>query len=251
MSDIESGKQINYSKLVAEVVAFLKSVCYNIDGYKSGVPNNIRNGASFTIASQNFAETRTTDGGKDATHNIAISAHTSTVKAVVADAMTSTVQSTVVTNQINAFLSDRGINVGSKEPVYVDGKPTGGEYVSLKSIMNFYANISSFIASRLVFVTNSFGNGPFLFYNGADTVTYGNELFQSDENFTVTDINNCMQQIMESVTNTSKAHNVITTISYACSSCSSSSSSSCSSSSSSSCSSSSSSSSFFIAYMDI
>ena len=155
-----------------------------------------------------------------------------------------------IKDDFNDFLSARGINITDKVKDNTEGNKS--EIISMKGIMNFYANVSSFIASRLIYVVDSYGHGPVLFYNHNSGISYSNVTFDSiiDKNhpdFTSSEIETCTNNLLDSLTNTTKVYNVNVVLNYYSSCCSSSS----SSSSSSSCSSSSSSSSWFIAYMDI
>jgi hypothetical protein len=213
---IATNQVIVYQDLLDFVLTNLKAKCSNIDTFASNVPVSLRNGSSYVLAS--------TPGGKG----------TVTATGTVNDSLLVTVPTATVEQQLNDFLIARGIK----------NKPD--RVVAFKDIMNFYNNIASFLATKLMFVSNSFGSGTFIFYNSANNSYPSVNLNVSDINFTNPEIKTSITDLMNAINNVSNTHYAATTIVYTCSS---SSSSSCSSSSSSS--SCSSSSSMFIAYMDI
>lgn len=223
---------IVYEDLVNEIINKIKSICVNINSYSSSVRDNFKNGKTFTIASKSY----TASGSR--------TAHTKTVTAKVQDDMCAVVPESKIREQFEQFLIDRGIAVTNKK---------GKEVISMKSMMNFYANVATFITSRIVFMTNVFkpenDDAPqtkLRFYNQGN-VSYNTVSIGTDIDFTKANMESFAQDLMKAITKTTHAHAVKTTLSFT--SCSSSSSSSSSSSCSSSCSSSSSS--FFIAFMEV
>ena len=213
---VQKGELIVYQDLIDFVLRNIKSHCSNIDAFASNVPVSLRNGSSYVLAS--------TPGGNG----------TVTATGTVNDGLLVTVSSATVKKQLNDFLVARGIK----------NKPD--RVVAFKDIMNFYNNIASFLATKLMFVSNSFGSGTFIFYNSANTSFPSVNLDITSIDFTNPEVKTSITDLMNAINNVSNTHYAATTIVYTCSS---SSSSSCSSSSSSS--SCSSSSSMFIAYMDI
>ena len=213
---IATNQVIVYQDLLDFVLTNLKAKCSNIDTFASNVPVSLRNGSSYVLASTPVRKGTVTATG------------------TVNDSLLVTVPTATVEQQLNDFLIARGIK----------NKPD--RVVAFKDIMNFYNNIASFLATKLMFVSNSFGSGTFIFYNSANNSYPSVNLNVSDINFTNPEIKTSITDLMNAINNVSNTHYAATTIVYTCSS---SSSSSCSSSSSSS--SCSSSSSMFIAYMDI
>ena len=213
---IATNQVIVYQDLLDFVLTNLKAKCSNIDTFASNVPVSLRNGSSYVLASTPVGNGTVTATG------------------TVNDSLLVTVPTATVEQQLNDFLIARGIK----------NKPD--RVVAFKDIMNFYNNIASFLATKLMFVSNSFGSGTFIFYNSANNSYPSVNLNVSDINFTNPEIKTSITDLMNAINNVSNTHYAATTIVYTCSS---SSSSSCSSSSSSS--SCSSSSSMFIAYMDI
>ena len=219
---IQKGQLIVYQDLINYTLNHIKSKCSNIDAFASNVPSSLKNGSSYTISSRSIAAQANSP------------AHTVSAKGQVSDSQMAVVSSTTVTNEINSFLSSRGINMNPND------------IVNFKDIMNFYNNIASFLSAKLMLVSNSFNSGVFIFYNNA-AVTYPSvSLNHTYGQLTNAEIKSSVQDYLNAINNITNVHYANTIISYTCSS---SSSSSCSSSSSSS--SCSSSSSMFIAYMDI
>ena len=204
---IATNQVIVYQDLLDFVLANLKAKCSNIDTFASNVPVSLRNGSSYVLAS--------TPGGNG----------TVTATGTVNDGLLVTVSSATVEQQLNDFLVARGIK----------NKPD--RVVAFKDIMNFYNNIASFLATKLMFVSNSFGSGTFIFYNSANTSFPSVNLDITSIDFTNPEVKTSITDLMNAINNVSNTHYAATTIVYTCSS---SSSSSCSSSSS-----------MFIAYMDI
>ena len=159
---IEKGKDIAYSDVIENVKTFLKDICYNIDGWKKGVdkqgnpielvPVRLRNGQTYTYQSKKFNQVLAPKGGVDSPYpNILVTEHTIGVRGTVNDNMAKIVTSSEVEDDLNRFLSERGINITDK----VKNNLGNSEIISIKSVMNFYANIASFISARLVYVTNN------------------------------------------------------------------------------------------------
>lgn len=218
---------ITYSDLIDKTLELIKSRCQNIDAFASSVPSTLKNGASWTLSTATVSH-RVSSSGKQSSAN-----HTLTTTATVSDSTLVTVTSDTVKSQLNSFLTSRGIY------------QTPDEHVSFKGIVNFYNNVSSFMAAKIMFVTNSFGAGTFVFYNSSGSTYPSCTVYDNLEQYTLSQVQTNVQEVLNSVNNVQNLHYATTTLTYN-SSCSCSSSSS--SSSSSSCSSSSST---YIVYMDI
>lgn len=218
---------ITYSDLIDKTLELIKSKCSNIDAFGSSVPAALKNGTSWTLSSASVSH-RVSSSGKQTT-----ATHTLTAKATVSDTTLAVVSSATVLSQLTSFLTSRGIY------------QTPDEHVTFKGIINFYNNISSFMSAKLMFVTNSFGAGTFVFYNNTGSTYPSCTSYDNLEQYTLPQIQTNVQEVLNSVNNVQNLHYATTSLTYN-SSCSCSSSSS--SSSSSSCSSSSST---YIVYMDI
>ena len=210
---IATNNLIVYQDLVNYTLTQIKNKCSNIDAFASNIPASLRNGSTFQIASQ-FIPAQAHSG-----------AHTMTARGRVSDGVLSVVPSSTVYNEINSFLSSRGI------------KMNPNDIVNFKDIMNFYNNIAAFLSVKLLLVSNSFNSGTFVFYNNSAVSYPSVSLNHVYGELTNAEIKNSVQDYLNVINNVSNVHYANTIISYACSS---SSSSSCSSSSS-----------MFIAYMDI
>ena len=208
---IEKNNPILYQDLINSVLNLIKSSCCNIDSINASVPQSLRNGGKFTLKSQ------------------ACGTGTLTATATVNDAKLVSVSSSTVSSQLDSFLSSRGIK----------SKPN--EVMTFKGMMNFYNNISSFLATKLILVSNSFGSGSFVFYDYTNSNFTSVSTVSKTEEFQPEQMKTTLNEMMKSINLTSKSWYPTTTLSYTCSS-------SSSSSSSSSCSSSSS---MFIAYMGL
>ena len=219
---------IVYQDLINAVTSFITSTCHNVGSFSSSVKDTLINGKSFTVWSQSLGTTYI-NPGHGHINSVKRSAHTKTITGVVSDGLGVVVPLDTVRNQLSSFLADRGLLSTNKK---------GIEIVSMKSMMNFYANIASFLAARFVYVSNistsSISTPTLLFYNSGN-ISYDTVSFASDVNFTSGNITNCLNDLLKSINKTSNAHNIMTRLSFT----------SCSSSSSSS------SSSMFIAYMEI
>lgn len=215
---------IVYNDLLDKTLDMIKSRCSNIDAFASNVPLQYKNGSSWTISSatvSHYVQDRRYEN------------HTLSTTGKVNDSLLVTVSSDTVKTQLQNFLTSRGVATKLNE------------IVSFKGIMNYYANIASFLSAKLMFVTNSFNSGTFVFYNATNTTFPDVNKSGDVKDYTQTEINTTITDIMNAINNVQNIHYANTVLTYN-SSCSCSSSSS--SSSSSSCSSSSSS---FIVYMDI
>lgn len=210
---IKTGQKIVYKDLIDDVYNKILSTCCNIGSFKNGIPSSMKNGSTYIISSNT------------------VGSSTYKVSATVNDDVMVVVQKETVKTQLDQFLADRGIK--SKE----------NEVITFKGMMNFYNNIASFFAAKLILVETSFGNdGAFLFYNAKETnYTSVSAIPMTDVDFTPTQIETSMSEMLKAINSTTKTWYPKTNITYTCSS-------SSSSSSSSSCSSSSS---MFIAYMEI
>ena len=131
------------------------AICQNIDGWKSSVPTMYRNGQTKTYAQLSVAKTKVSHG-----KNTGRAAFTATLKGTVKDDMLVIVPSSTVRNQFNQFITSRGIS----------GKPD--EVMSVKAIMQFFNNVSSFIAARVFLVHSPFENiRGVIMYKGGNDVT--------------------------------------------------------------------------------
>lgn len=227
---------IVYEDLVNEVLKFLKSLCNNIGTLN--VRDNFKYGKTFVINSHDVLK----DGHRKA--------HTKTIEGEITDGLNifkEPVTEQTIKTQFNDFLTLRGIAISKKK---------GKEIISMKSMMNFYANIATFITTKLVIVTNDFtpksdrdggvSRKRYVFYNPQNTNYGSNISIQPDINFSNANVQSFTEDLINAIRKTTHSYAVKTKLTFSsCSSSSSSSSSSCSSSCSSS------SSSFFIAFMEI
>lgn len=227
---------IVYEDLVNEVLKFLKNLCSNIGTLN--VRDNFKYNKEFVITDHSV----TASGRRQA--------HTKTVTGKIIDSSNifkEPVTEQTIKTQFNDFLSDRGIAIDKKK---------GKEIISMKSMMNFYANIATFITTKLVIVTNDFtpksdregevSRKSYVFYNPQNTNYGSNISIQPDINFSNANVKSFTEDLINAIRKTTHSYAVKTKLSFSsCSSSSSSSSSSCSSSCSSS------SSSYFIAFMEL
>lgn len=198
---IEIGKKITYKDLTDKIYELIINKCDNID---KTIPIN---GQTYTISSTSKTKCTLT----------------------INDNKLVPVSASVVKTQLDSFLSSRGIK--SKE----------NEVITFKGMMNFYANISSFLSAKMVLVGSSFRGEKYIIYNASATNYTSVQTALKDKNYTKSQIETDVNSLLNAINSTSKVLYPATTITYTCSS-------SSSSSSSSSCSSSSS---MFIAYMEI
>jgi len=218
---IQKENLIVYSELLDYALNNISKRCSNIGQFASNVPMQLKNGSSWTVGSY-----KTTSSGKRAAGN--------TLKAVatVNDSLLNVVSEETVRSQLLEFMASRGI--ASKEK----------EKISFKSILNFYNNLASFISAKLIYITNSYGSGSFVYYN-PNSVSYPVvNTSHSDTEYPSSQVQTTITDLMNAINNKAKVHYANTTLVF------SSSSSSCTSSSSCCCTSSSSSSSLFVAYME-
>lgn len=209
---------ITYSDVINHVTDKIVKACANADKFTSDVHYSLKNQTSFTLIKDTVSPK-----GQNAYINVKVN-----------DALGVTVSSSTIKNQLNDFLTTRGVKTQSNKPI------------SMKGMMNLYNNIATFITRRLVVVNSSFNIGKqLIFYNATSNLSYNAVNFGNfnELNFNSTEMQACINNLMNSLNQKVKVKYINTVITNSCSSSSSSSSSSCSSSSSSS--------SMFIAYMDI
>lgn len=251
-----------YEDLIEYAIEQLKSKCHNIDEYSIEVPKLFTN-KSFIIAQESISRVASRD------HALR-DGFTAKINVKTSDSLLQVVSSDTIINQINEFMSERGL-FAKKDTV-----------VSFKAMVNFFQNLAVFMEAKLIEVYSPYeGTAGIIFYNPDGVVanvdilvctpTYYDEYVvinypvepfninnpkyeevqlripvnQSDEEISMSSekfIDN-VTNLLESLNSIKNIHHVQTTLTVnCCSSCSS------SSSSSSSCSSSSSA---FIVYMDI
>ena len=240
---IGSNYIIKFQDLLDFATDKIKGIAKNIDKFASDVPAQYKNGQTFTLLSST-------------PHSLV---------AKVVDSSLVVVPLTTVQNELKTFLTDRGLYAKTDT------------VMSFKNIVNFFNNLSVFMTSKLWYIYSPHtGNRNIIFYN-PNKVTYddientytaeytGKQIpfYKPEEPYngevTVENVNQIkdptkdqyestmdglltsVDQLVKSIHNITNSHQVLTQLTYACSS-------SCSSSSSSS---SCSSSSIFIAYMDI
>lgn len=228
---ITQNKVITYNDLITSAIQRIKNLCKNIDTLPTDLPAEFKNGSVLQVASKYFPQTL-----MNATRyqEIDRAAHTSVLKVTISDDILKAVPSSTVESDFLNFIKSRNIYTRTNEPV------------SFKTMMVFYNNLAAFLSARMVYLTSQLNTNYYLFYK-TGVVTYPTVNFDAvDVDFTPTQINTCVTDLMNAINNTVHSHLVNIVFQYTSSSCSSSSSSSCSSSSSSSCSSS-----VFIVYMDI
>lgn len=205
---ITPGVPLTYDDLVSTALVKIKSLCHNINAYSASVPDQVKGAVGYTQ----------TDSLNMAKYTYTLEANTDGVIGIVPES--------TVDTQFNNFISYSGI--GSK----------GNKPITTRGIMNFYNNLSSFCAVRLVSVSSQLAPNPVMFYNAvpADNIsTYPNIAQNTDSLDYVgsTDVTTLLNSLNESLNKVTKTHTVQYATSISCSSSSSSSSScSCSSSSS-------------------
>ena len=228
---IMQNKIITYNDLITSALKRIKTLCKNIDTLPNDLPSAFKNGNVLQVASKYFPLVMRPEH-----HNPKVdrAAHTSILRATVSDTMLKAVPSSTVERDFLSFIKSRNIYTRTNE------------LVSFKTMMVFYNNLAAFLSARMIYLTSQLDTKYYLFYKPG-TVTYPSVNFYAvNIDFTPTQINTCVTDLMNAINNTIHNHLVNIVFQYTSSSCSSSSSSSCSSSSSSS-----SSSSVFIVYMDI
>ena len=145
---IKTNDKITYQDLIDYTLKYIKDKCVNIDTLDSNISSQLKNGATFTLTSANL----TKKSGTNTTKTVSLKS-----TATVNDSLLVTVTSLKVETELKEFLTSRGIL--SK----VD------ELVTFKGIINYYSNVSSFISTKLLSVTNSFDGGVSIFYNKNNT----------------------------------------------------------------------------------
>ena len=222
---IETGQVITYQDLIDKTLSVISEMCCNIDSLSSSVPAELKSGWTSDIATGETYRTNY-NGSSAGLSNTAIP-----IKATITAVNHSyldIVSLDTVKSQLTSFLTNRGI------ATKIDTT------VTLRGLLNYISNVSSFIAAKCAFVASyKVPNGIVAYQSRANSyiglVTDENEPI---DQYIIKDFTGLVQSLSNQV---SRIYNVNYQISMTCcSSCSS----SCSSSSSSS-----SSSSFFIAYM--
>ena len=205
---ITTGQVITYADLVNSVVNKIASYCQNVDGYSSEVPAELKPGHSYSLQWTNVA---------NATFTLQNSAYLNTVSKAT------------ILSQLNSFLASRGLS------------NKAGTIVTIKGMMNFYANIAVFLGCRIVTISSNQTSKTCLFYYSG-SITYPSVLNSgiTTPGVSANDAKSNLDSLMTSISASSRIFT--TKYSIGINSCCSCSSSSCSSSS---CSSSS----YFIAFM--
>lgn len=205
---ITPGVPLTYDDLISTALTKIKSLCKNIGSYAPEVHDSVKGTVGYTKS----------DSKNLAVYTYKLDANTDGVVGVVSE--------NTVNTQFNNFLSYSGISNKS-------GKP-----ITARGIINFYNNLSSFCATRLVAVSSQLASNTVIFYNAipADNISsYTNVAVNSDsiDYIGAEDITALLNSLNNTLNNVTKTHVVKYNTSIACSSSSSSSSScSCSSSSS-------------------
>ena len=161
---ITQNTTITYADLITNVKTLLQTKCNNVGDAFNNVSNNFKNGQSYTLKTQTVQKRNGGDGsgavGAKPAYPITYKDVTLTTTATVSDSLLVRVEWSTVEQQLNDFLQSRGILNKTNS------------YISFKMLMNFYNNISAFLAARLVLVGNSFVTGTkYIFYNSG-SVTY-------------------------------------------------------------------------------
>lgn len=226
---IQTGSIITYQDLVDLTINTIKTTCQNINNIDSSVPAQLKNG--YTGSS---AKTYTTTG--TAYNGVGFTPQTGNgyLKWLLNDSKLNVVPEETVVNQLNSFLSSRGIAARA------------GTVMTTRGILNFMANAAAFISCKVIQIGSNDTSTIVTYYDqsASSYPTVTSDLNYNDtDSFTPTNLT----EMLNNLNSTNKFHTAVYSYSVSCSS---SSSSSCSSSCSSS-SSSSSSSSVFIAYMKL
>lgn len=198
---------ITYEELVNFVLNNIKSRCDNVydETKEARLGLGFNNGDSYNLCKNGSCRT--------------------TIN--VTDSVCKAVHFNVVKQQFTDFLISRGIY--TKE---------GSSFTSVKGIMNFFNNVSSFMTTKLLLLSNETANNVVesrCFYVDTNSSFPDVNLPPTGVDFTSNDMSLTASQILKNICNTGNARSVYSNIQYISSSCSSSScsSSSCSSSSSS------------------
>lgn len=149
---IKNNKKIVYQDLVESAIAQIKSVCENIDSFPKYVPNELKNGQEITIGTY-YVPGQTWLNGKKSHHGWTIKDHTSELKLRVEDDVLNIVSESTIRQQLDEFLIERGL------------KTQSDEIMTFKNMMDFYNNLASFIAARVVYVTSIYTPSVCVFYN--------------------------------------------------------------------------------------
>ena len=222
---INSGQNITYGDLKTYALNMIKKRCCNVNAnnstdwsdysaYSGSTEANsyLRKGASWTIVSKSYSETKMTNQHGD-TISRARKACTVKANASVSDNLLVPVYHATIDSQFTSFLNSKGISTKSNETV------------SFKGMLNFMNNLAVFMAAKLVYITNSINTPVQVFYiSSASPNTTQNKI--SDDNLSANEIKTNLTQIMAAINNVTRMHYASTAINYACSSSSSSSSSS-------------------------
>ena len=138
---IDVGQVITYSDLVDLVLTSIKNRCQNIDKLNN-IPSTL-NGESKTI--NGSVTTTYTDNnyhGRGTDKRVALSGAISSVATVEGTNPITVVAFDTVKNELNSFLSNRGIAL-PKETV-----------MTQRGILNFFVNVASFVKTKVVTVGN-------------------------------------------------------------------------------------------------
>ena len=226
---ITTGSVITYQDLVNLVLSTIKSRCQNIGNINS-ISGYLKSGASASRTSS-VTTTGTSDGKGT---GFTPSTVTTRARASLSSTPVTVVTEQTITDQFNAFMSERGI------------ANKANTVMTLRGILNFLANAAAFIKTKVVVVGNDYNADTAVVYVANNTsfpsITSDTSNITQDA-FLTTNLN----EMIAALNNTQGYYQCYYNFSVSCCS---SSSSSCSSSCSSS-SSSSSSSSFFIGYMKL
>ena len=140
---IQLGQRITYGDLIAGIYEKIISVCQNIDGYRSDA--SLRPGHSY---SRNV----NSDPSNPQSAGVTVTA------TMVSSGYLNSVSSGTVRDQLNSFLSSRGLA----------GK--AGQYVSSRGMVNFYANLAAFLSAKLIRVANSYTGASAIYYYASGSV---------------------------------------------------------------------------------
>ena len=172
-----SNTEIIYTLLINETLKRIKSICVNIDAFNPEIPDELKNGTKFRIANLYGLN------GKYELYGTTL------------DSITKIVPASSVEDQFRTFLSSR--NLSTKYSTF------SLEEVSIKSLTHWYNNISAFITGRLKLINDSFGHGPFIFYDNSGNVTYQEINYVTempvDLDFNKTDIETAIKCLLNDV----------------------------------------------------
>lgn len=244
---------MTYRELYNKALSLIETTAKNIGSYDPDVPSDIRNSSSPV---RSYSETVTrVNGGPVYAHWGSPAWTTDTIWFKwynTNDSRHAEVAEVTMINQLKNFLKSVGI------PFDSDTNEVANTEVSTRGLINFYNNIASFLATKLIIVKSQLVNNSYVFYNPTDNASaaYNYDSSMSAANFnatkaTASDVSNSIRMLQNTLQSVKKISVVRYNIQYSStSSCSSSSSSSSSSSCSSSSCSSSSCSTIFIAYFN-